>query len=181
MTEGRCSLAAEALRSWGTLKVRAHGVSMLPTLWPGDVLTVQSVRPEQVEPGEIVLYMRQDRFFIHRIVSTDLRRGQGVSGHPGRLHVRGRSAGWTEASCWERSSKFGARAQPLRRCESFHLFAGSWPGCFATGVSSDELGCDSGRTAAKVTTRSTQHSLAQHSDRTEARAISNPCHGAAQE
>jgi hypothetical protein len=49
---------------------------MLPTLWPGDVLTVQSVRPEQVEPGEIVLYMRHDRFFIHRIVSTDLRRGR---------------------------------------------------------------------------------------------------------
>ncbi len=47
---------------------------MLPTLWPGDVLTVQSVRPEQVEPGEIVLYIRQDRFFIHRIVSTDLKR-----------------------------------------------------------------------------------------------------------
>ncbi len=47
---------------------------MLPTLWPGDVLTVQSVRPEQVEPGEIVLYMRQNRFFIHRIVSTDLKR-----------------------------------------------------------------------------------------------------------
>lgn len=49
---------------------------MLPTLWPGDVLTVQSVRPEQVEPGEIVLYMRQDRFFIHRIVSRDLTRDQ---------------------------------------------------------------------------------------------------------
>jgi hypothetical protein len=47
---------------------------MLPTLWPGDVLTVQSVRPEQVEPGEIVLYLRHDRFFIHRIVSTDLMR-----------------------------------------------------------------------------------------------------------
>jgi len=42
---------------------------MLPTLWPGDVLTVQSVRPEQVEPGEIVLYMRRGRFFIHRVVS----------------------------------------------------------------------------------------------------------------
>jgi len=69
--ESRCRLAAEALRSWGTLKVRARGVSMLPTLWPGDVLTIQSVRPEQVEPGEIVLYMRQDRFFIHRIVSRD--------------------------------------------------------------------------------------------------------------
>lgn len=45
---------------------------MLPTLWPGDVLTVHFVRPEQLEPGEIVLYMRQDRFFIHRIVSKNL-------------------------------------------------------------------------------------------------------------
>jgi hypothetical protein len=72
--QGRCSLAAEALQSWGVLKLRATGVSMLPTLWPDDVLTVQCVRPEQVEPGEIVLYMRQDRFFIHRIVSKDLMR-----------------------------------------------------------------------------------------------------------
>jgi signal peptidase I len=47
---------------------------MLPTLWPGDVLTVHSVRPDQIEPGEIVLYMRQGRFFIHRIVSKNFTR-----------------------------------------------------------------------------------------------------------
>ena len=45
---------------------------MLPTLWPGDLLTIRAVGTEQVEPGEIVLYMRQDRFFIHRVVSKDL-------------------------------------------------------------------------------------------------------------
>lgn len=44
---------------------------MLPTLWPGDLLTVQSLPAEEVEPGEIVLYMRYDRFFVHRIVSKD--------------------------------------------------------------------------------------------------------------
>jgi signal peptidase I len=67
----RCSLAAEALRSRGVLKLRAAGVSMLPTLWPGDLLTVQCLREEEVEPGEIVLYMRSDRFFVHRIVSQN--------------------------------------------------------------------------------------------------------------
>jgi len=56
---------------------------MLPTLWPGDVLTVQYARPEQVEPGEIVLYTRQGRFFIHRIVSRD------VSGDATSLLTRG--------------------------------------------------------------------------------------------
>ena len=68
----RCSLAAEALRSRGALKLRATGVSMLPTLWPGDLLTVQCLRAEEAEPGEIVLYMRSDRFFVHRIVSQNL-------------------------------------------------------------------------------------------------------------
>lgn len=45
---------------------------MLPTLWPGDLLTVQCLGAEEVEPGEIVLYMRRDRFFVHRIVSKKL-------------------------------------------------------------------------------------------------------------
>jgi signal peptidase I len=53
------------------LKLRAAGVSMLPALWPGDLLTVHSHQPEDVERGEIVLYMRRGRFFIHRIVSTN--------------------------------------------------------------------------------------------------------------
>lgn len=65
--QNRCSLAAEALRSWGVLRLRATGASMLPALWPGDELTVHSLSPEQVELGEIVLYMRQGRFFIHRV------------------------------------------------------------------------------------------------------------------
>ena len=44
---------------------------MLPALWPGDLLTVRSHQPEDVKSGEIVLYMRRGRFFIHRIVSTN--------------------------------------------------------------------------------------------------------------
>jgi signal peptidase I len=70
--KGQCSVAADVLRSSGLLRLRAAGVSMLPTLWPGDLLTVESHRPEHAEPGEIVLYMRRGRFFIHRIVSKSL-------------------------------------------------------------------------------------------------------------
>lgn len=66
-----CSLAAEALRSWGTLQLRATGISMLPTLWPGDLLTVRSVDPEQAGPGDIVLCMREGRFFVHRIIAAN--------------------------------------------------------------------------------------------------------------
>jgi signal peptidase I len=74
--EGRCRLAAEALRSWGVVTLRATGVSMLPTLWPGDLLTVQALRLEETEPGEIVLYIRQGRFFIHRVIRRSLTQDQ---------------------------------------------------------------------------------------------------------
>jgi signal peptidase I len=70
--QGGCSLAAEALRTWGMVKLQATGVSMLPTLWPGDLLTVHSLRLEQSEPGDIVLYMRGGRFVIHRVARKTL-------------------------------------------------------------------------------------------------------------
>src|SRR5437868_69272 len=67
-----CSLAAQTLRSWGVLKLRATGLSMLPTLWPGDLLTIKSHEPEHVEARDIVLFMRRGRFFIHRVLSKRL-------------------------------------------------------------------------------------------------------------
>jgi signal peptidase I len=70
--EARCSLAAEALQASGVLKLQARGVSMLPTLWPGDILTVRSHRAEDLEPGDVMLYMVRERFFIHRVVSKRL-------------------------------------------------------------------------------------------------------------
>lgn len=66
--QSRCNLAAEVLQSSGTLHIRAMGTSMLPTLWPGDLVTIQSQDFEQVEPGEIVLFLREGRFFLHRAV-----------------------------------------------------------------------------------------------------------------
>lgn len=65
-------LAAEGLKSWGTLRLRATGMSMLPTLWPGDALVIESCASGEVEPGEIVLFMRDDRFFIHRLLNNQL-------------------------------------------------------------------------------------------------------------
>ena len=61
-------LAAEILRSRGTMQLRAWGNSMLPSLWPGDLLTIQSVTHEEAVPGDVVLVLRNKRFFIHRLV-----------------------------------------------------------------------------------------------------------------
>ena len=66
--ESRYNLAAEVLRSTGQLRIKAIGTSMLPTLWPGDLLTIRLHEFERVLPGELILYARQNRFFVHRVI-----------------------------------------------------------------------------------------------------------------
>ena len=51
------------------LRLRVHGESMLPTLWPGDLVEIANCSPEELRTGEIVLAMREGRFFLHRLVA----------------------------------------------------------------------------------------------------------------
>jgi len=67
-----CELAAEALRSWGRLRLRATGASMLPAVWPGDVLSVCARSATQALPGDIVLFGRAGRLVAHRVVERSL-------------------------------------------------------------------------------------------------------------
>ena len=67
--QSKRSLAAEVLRSGLHLRLRAMGTSMLPTLWPGDLLTIESVAVEQAKRGDLILFMREGRFFVHRLIA----------------------------------------------------------------------------------------------------------------
>ena len=62
------NLAAEILQTAGRVRLAVRGHSMLPTLWPGDLLDIETTSLDQVSPGDIVLYRRWDRFFIHRVL-----------------------------------------------------------------------------------------------------------------
>jgi signal peptidase I len=66
----KCELAAEALRSSGTLKLQVTGWSMLPSIWPGDTLMVESVDRHAVSEGDMVLFARDRRLFAHRVVAN---------------------------------------------------------------------------------------------------------------
>jgi len=66
----RSALVAEALRLSGRLRLQVHGESMLPALWPGDLVEIASCSLEDLRPGEIVLARRDGRLFLHRLVST---------------------------------------------------------------------------------------------------------------
>jgi signal peptidase I len=58
------------IRGGGTVRLKAWGSSMLPSVWPGDLLTIQSAARDEVVPGDIVLVVRDNRFVIHRLVET---------------------------------------------------------------------------------------------------------------
>jgi Peptidase S24-like len=61
-------LTAEMLRCGRMVQFKAWGTSMLPSLWPGDLLTIQSVAHDEIVRGDMVLVMRDNRFRVHRLV-----------------------------------------------------------------------------------------------------------------
>lgn len=63
----KCELAAEVLRSTGTLKLQVTGWSMLPSVFPGDTLIIER-QDDAARNGDIVLVGRQGRLFAHRLV-----------------------------------------------------------------------------------------------------------------
>ncbi len=71
----KCELAREAIRDSGNLRLQVSGWSMLPMVWPGDTLTVESVEMRALVEGDIVLFSRDRRLFAHRLVAKGLADG----------------------------------------------------------------------------------------------------------
>jgi signal peptidase len=64
----RLELAVEVARTFGCLRLRVTGTSMMPAIRPGDLLSIGHVDIRETSPGEIVLFARGGRLFAHRIV-----------------------------------------------------------------------------------------------------------------
>jgi signal peptidase I len=65
----KCELAAEVLRAAGTLRLQVTGWSMLPSVWPGDTLVIESAAHDAVSEGDVVLFGRERRLFAHRVIA----------------------------------------------------------------------------------------------------------------
>lgn len=61
-------LAVEGLHRNGSLRLRLGGASMLPSLWPGDEVEFTGCIAADVGRGDIVLAIREGRFFVHRVL-----------------------------------------------------------------------------------------------------------------
>jgi hypothetical protein len=130
----KCEMAGEVLCSCGRLRLQVTGWSMLPSVWPGDTLTIERTEPDEVCDGEIVLIARERRLVAHRLIGRDdkdqmLTRGDAMPALDPPVaaeHVLGRvrliqREGWclvprTNLRAWERfvamvaaKSEFAAR------------------------------------------------------------------------
>ncbi len=62
------ALVAETLGAGHAMKFRALGSSMIPAIWPGDLLTIKPVGTSFPEIGEVVLTLNERGLQAHRVV-----------------------------------------------------------------------------------------------------------------
>ena len=74
-------LVAEVASNFGEVRLRVTGASMIPAIWPGDVITVCRCEITELQPGQIVLYRRKGKLVVHRVtcVRGDLLTTRGDS------------------------------------------------------------------------------------------------------
>src|SRR5580700_2818508 len=68
--EMACGLAEEVVRTFGQVRLRVFGTSMVPSILPGDLISIQRATVSEISIGEIVLYSREERLFAHRVVGA---------------------------------------------------------------------------------------------------------------
>src|SRR5438034_11439169 len=89
-------LFAEAARKFGEIRFKATGDSMLPSVWPGDLLTVRRQSFSEFRRGQIVLYERVDnggeniQLVAHRVVDCGggqfITRGDSLARNDAPVH-----------------------------------------------------------------------------------------------
>ena len=65
-----CELLHEVALREGSVRLRACGASMIPAVWPGDVLLIEACQPSDLERGAIALIHRDGRLFAHRVLGV---------------------------------------------------------------------------------------------------------------
>ena len=65
-----CSLVEEVLRGARSARVRVHGSSMIPAIWPGDVIAIEPADAASIKVNEIAVFTRKGRLFAHRVIQV---------------------------------------------------------------------------------------------------------------
>jgi signal peptidase I len=77
-----CGLAEEVVRTFGEVRLRVFGTSMVPSILPGDLVSIRSASLHDISPGEVVLFFQKGRLFVHRVVDRKVVATAGSPGEP---------------------------------------------------------------------------------------------------
>lgn len=64
-----CGLAGEVVRRFGEVRLRVFGTSMVPSILPGDLISVRRADLHEISIGEVVLYRHPAGLAAHRVVA----------------------------------------------------------------------------------------------------------------
>jgi len=67
--DANLTLATEMLRSFGEVRSVVRGASMVPTLFPGDVLVVHPENAQTARQGDVIVFFRYGLFCAHRLMN----------------------------------------------------------------------------------------------------------------
>jgi signal peptidase I len=105
-----CDLASEVAAVFGSVRLRVSGTSMTPTLCPGELVSVERTRMTEIGPGEIIVFARNGRLIIHRVLAGIQSQGECY------LVTRGDRARKSDAPV--SSSELVGRVTPVKRGHS---------------------------------------------------------------
>ncbi len=104
----KCALIVESVARFGHARFRATGTSMMPCIYPGDVIEVVRTEPERIRVGDVLACYRDGRLVVHRLTAVS-------RGDRGTLFtVRGDSLRRPDAPC-PAENVFGVVTRVTRR------------------------------------------------------------------
>jgi signal peptidase I len=68
LQEACCDLVADVARISGKVQLKVAGASMVPTLWPGDLVSVCCCDPSELQPDSIIVFRQKERLIVHRLM-----------------------------------------------------------------------------------------------------------------
>lgn len=136
-----CELVADVLRESGEVKLKLYGTSMLPAVWPGDMVTVRCCSHNDLRPGQILMYRGEGIVTAHRLLQIRRRqlilRGDSlpccdppvdverVLGKVTAISREGRPVS-SEQTILQRATAFAIRRSELCRYLTLRLGADVW-------------------------------------------------------
>jgi signal peptidase len=63
-----CDLIADVARTEGKVHLKVAGASMVPALWPGDLVTVRRCETSELQSGSIIVFRQNQRLVVHRLM-----------------------------------------------------------------------------------------------------------------